>query len=138
MLTVPLKSLLHYRDKIKTVRWQGKPSNEFHLSCQHVQKEETEWFSSSGMWEVPMAVYCSSRSALSSFMPNSSFQTRKEVVTTWVWQLEARILCKRNDKPGHLSLEEVCMILAHNSHYWASCLKVSNLLFYLMFYKHVE
>lgn len=85
-----------------------------------------------------MAVYGSRRSALSSFMPNSSFQTRKEVVTTWVWQLEARILSKRNDKPGHLRLEEICMILAHSSHHWASCLQVSHLLFYLMFYKHVE
>lgn len=82
VLTVPLKYLLHYRAKIKTVRWQGEPSNQFHLSCQHIQKEGTDWFSSSGMREVPMAVYCRGRSAFSGFMPNSSFQTRKEAVTT--------------------------------------------------------
>lgn len=140
MLTVPLKSLLHYRAKIKTVRWQGERSNHFHLSHQHAEKEETDWFSSSGMWEVPMAVHCSRRSAFSSFMPNSSFQTRKVVVvTTWVWQIEARMLCNRNNTAEHLTFDEICMLLAHSSYHWPSCLQVSNLLCYLiMFCKHVK
>lgn len=139
VLTVPLKSLLYYRAKIKTVRWQGEPSNQIHLSCQHVQKEGTDWFSSSGMWEVPMAVYCSRRSAFSGFMPNSSFQKRKEVVTTWVWQIEVRTLCNRDDAPGHLISEEICMLWAHGSYHWASPLQVSNLLCYLiMVCKHAE
>lgn len=135
VLTMPLKSLLHYRAKIKTVRWQGQPSNQFHLSCQHVQKEETDRFSTSGMWEVPMAVYCSRRSAFSSFMPNSSFQTRKAVVTPEAWQIEARMLCNTNDTPAHLIFEQKCLFLAHDSYHWASCLQVSNLLYYLMFCK---
>lgn len=123
VFTVPLKSLLHYRAKIKTVRWQGEPSNQFHLSCQHVQKRGTDWFSSSGMWEVPIAVYCSRRPAFSGFMPNSSLQTRK-VVTTWVWQIEARMLWNRDDEPGHLIFEERCMLLAHGSYHWASHLQI--------------
>lgn len=129
VFTVPLKSLLHYRTKIKTVRWQGEPSNQFHLSCQHVQKRGTDWFSSSGMREVPIAVHCSRRSAFSGFMPNSSLQTRKEVVNTWVWQIEARLLWNRDDAPGHQ---------AHGSYHWASHLQIWKPFVLIMFCKHAE
>lgn len=127
VLTVPPKSLLNYKAKIKTVRWQGELSNHFHLSA-CIERRNRLVFIFRNV-RGANGKYCNRRSAFSTFMPKSSFQTRQDVlVTTWVWQIEARMLCKRNDTPGHTVFDEICVLLAHSSYHWASCLQVSNLL----------